>query len=166
MIPVDVDARRFAWCRGQGLWIMGLPVATFVEDMHGALEEQQEGLVYFATREIGEACAVTLALMLYYQRPIPPPTMRASWALESIAGHELAPRCLELVRCDCQTPPGELVKRAAALVEVVHELVGSVPDVLTADGYFKALAAARGWLNLLQAVGEEDFLPREWTQGG
>lgn len=166
MKTVDVDARRYAWCRGQGLWIMGLPVATFVEDMHGALQDGQEGIVRFATREIGEACAVTLAIMLFYRRPIPSPAMRASWALESLGTHKLAPLCAELVRSDQQTSPDQLVEAAATLVAAVHDLVGHVPDVLTPDGYFPALSTARGWLNLLRWVDEEDFLPRDWTPGG
>lgn len=165
MKTLDVDARRYAWCRGQGVWILGLPVATFVEDMHGALEDGQEGIVRFATREIGEGCAVALAIMLFYRRPIPAPAMRASWALDSLGTHELAPLCRELVRSDHRTPPGELVVTATALVAAVHDLVSQVPDVLTPDGYFPALSIARGWLNLLQLVDEEGFLPREWTPG-
>jgi hypothetical protein len=145
---------------------MGLPVGTFVEDMHGALAENQQGIVRFATREIGEACAVTLTLTLFYERPIPPAAMRASWALGRLGDHELAPVCRELLRSDHTTEPAMLVEKAAGLVNRVHELVGDVPDILTPDGYFPALAAARDWLKLLEAVGEEDILPREWTQGG
>ncbi len=166
MKAIQVDARRFAWCHGHGLWVMGLPVATFVEDMHGAIAEGQHGIVRFATREIGEACAVTLALMLRFERPIPPPPMRASWALERIGDSELADRCEELLRSDTGTSSAELVEKCERLLEQMQTLVGRLPDVLTPEGYFPALAAARGWLQLLETVGEEDFLPRDWTEGG
>jgi hypothetical protein len=163
---VPVDARRYAWCHGHGLWIMGLPVATFIEDMYGALAADQHGIVRVATREIGEACAVTLTIMLFFERPIPPPAMRASWALNRLDGHELADLCRELVRSDTRTSSSELVAKCERLLEQVQTLVGRVPDVLSPEGYFPALAAARGWLKLLEAVGEEDFLPRDWTAGG
>jgi hypothetical protein len=166
MKAIQVDARRFAWCHGHGLWIMGLPVATFVEDMHGALAEGQHGIVRFATREIGEACAVTLALMLHFERPIPPPPMRASWALQRIASDDLAGVCGELLRSDTDTLPAELVDKCERLLTQMQKLVGQLPDILTPEGYFPALASARGWLKLLETVGEEDFIPRDWTEGG
>jgi hypothetical protein len=58
-----------------------------------------------------------------------------------------------------------VVERCDRLVERVGALVGEIPDVLSSDGYFPALALARDWLKLLDAVGEEGFLPRDWTRG-
>jgi hypothetical protein len=165
MRTIEADARRYAWCRGQALWIMGMPVAAFVEDMHGALPEGQLGLIRYAARETGEACAVVLALVHSYDRPIPATPARAAWALDSIRDHELGPECWDLVRGVGLDSPEELVRRCDVLVERVRGLVGELPDLLTPEGYFPALAVARDWLKLLDAVGEEDFLPRDWTRG-
>jgi hypothetical protein len=165
MRTIEVDARRYAWCRGHALWILGMPTATFVEDLHGALEDGQEGLLRYAARAIGEACAVVLGLVLLYDRPIPPPAMRGSWALERLAGHELADDCWALIRGGDEDPPSAVVQRCDRLVERVRQLVGEIPDVLSSEGYFPALALARDWLKLLDAVGEEGFLPRDWTRG-
>jgi hypothetical protein len=165
MRTISVDARRYAWCRGHALWILGMPTATFVEDLHGALEAEQEGLLHYVARAIGEACAAVLSLVVAYDRPIPPPSMRASWALECLAGHELADDCWALIRGTYDESPAQVALRCDRLVERTRELVGDIPDVLTAEGYFPALALARDWLKLLDAVGEEGFLPRDWTQG-
>lgn len=165
MRTIDVDARRYAWCRGHALWILGMPTATFVEDLHGAQEDGQEGLLRYAARAIGEGCAVVLGLVLRYDRPIPPPAVRASWALERLAGHELADDCWALIRGRDDEPASAVVQRCDRLVARVGELVGDIPDVLTSEGYFPALALARDWLKLLEAVGEEGFLPRDWTRG-
>jgi hypothetical protein len=163
MKPIQADARRYAWCHGQGLWILGMPVASFAEDMRGALEAEQYGLVRFATREIGEACAVVLATVLLNGRPIPPAAMRGSWALARLSDHELQTPCWELTRSDDHASPAELVAKATWLVGRVRACVGHLPDVLTPQGYFPALALARDWLGLVEAVGEEGFLPQEWT---
>jgi hypothetical protein len=162
MRAVEMDARRYAWCQGHGLWIMGMPVASFVEDIRGALVEGQDGLVRFACRQIGEACAVTLAVMLFNRRPIPPPSVRAAWALRCLGDHPLGVVCWELLRGDHSMPPDALVEKGLQLVKEVHELVGDLPDVLTPDGYFPALAVARDGLSLLSALGEDDFLPSDW----
>ena len=165
MRSLEIDARRYAWCHGQGLWIMGMPVAAFIEDMRGALPEGQEGLIRYAARETGEACAVVLALMLHSERPIPSPPMRTSWALERLGDDPRGRECWELVRADPAVPAESLIERCQRLVCEVNALVGELPDLLTPEGYFPALGVARDWLKLLDAVGEEDFLPREWTKG-
>lgn len=165
MRTIEVDARRYAWCRGQALWRLGLPIAALLEDMRGAVSEQQDGLARHAGRAIGQNCAVVLTLALYFERPLPPPRVRTSWALARLGDHPLAEECESLVRGDLEADAAGLLARAELLVSSVHELVGEVPDPLTPDGYFPAISATREWLELLQAVGEDNFLPREWTNG-
>lgn len=184
MRTVDVDARRYAWCRGQAMWRMGLPIVALVEDIDGALEAGQDRLVRHTARQIGLNCAVVLNLALNYGRPLPPTRMRASWALErlcqdaaeagaaattptgpSSGGPTLGERCAALVRGERDAAPADLAREAKALVADVRAVVGEIPDPLTPEGYFPALALAREWLRLAEALGEEGFLPREWTGG-
>jgi hypothetical protein len=164
MRAIEIDARRYAWCRGGALWIMGPPVAQWVEDMQGAAEAGQNGLARYCARQLGEACAVMLTLVLRNHKPIPPPHMRGSWALDHMRGHELWDECWELMRGAEDVEVAELVERVPRLVQRVREIVGEVPDPLTPEGYFPALALARDWLNLLDTVGEESFLPKEWIR--
>ena len=164
MRTVEVDARRYTWCRGHALWIMGFPVRTFVEDLHGALEAGQDGLVRYAARAVGDACAVVLCLMLHDARPVPSPGMRGSWALDQLDGHELRQACWELIRGVDDEPSSAIVERCDWLVREVRALTGEVPDILSPEGYFPALALARDWLELIESVGEEHFLPRDWTR--
>lgn len=166
MKTIDVDARRYAWCRGQALWKMGLPVAALLEDLRGAVDAGQDGLARHSARNIAMTCGVVLALVLYYERPIPKPRMRASWARQRIAGTELGDECIALVQGSEGALAGELAERCESLVAGVRELVGDIPDPLTPEGYFPALALARDWLKLAEAVGEEGFLPLEWITGG
>jgi hypothetical protein len=163
MRTMEVDARRYAWCRGHAVWWIGLPVAALLEDMRGAVEEGQEGLVHRNARMIGQSCAVVLNLATRYERPLPPPRMRASWALPAVAGTPLGDECAALVRAGWEVPAAELVARCERLVAGVRAVVGEVPDPLVPEGYFPSLAVARDWLKLAEAVGEEGFLPREWT---
>jgi hypothetical protein len=163
MKAAEVDARRFAWCRGHALWIMGMPTGTFVEDVHGALDAGQDGLVSYAARMIGDACAVVLCLALFYDRPIPAPSVRGSWALERLEGHALYDDCWALIR-GVDEPAAALVERCDRLVSRVREVVGEIPDILTPEGYFPALALARDWLALMDRVGEQGFLPKDWTR--
>jgi hypothetical protein len=161
---IDVDARRYAWCRGQATWWMGLPVAALVEDMRGALSEGQDGLVRRNARVVGQSCAVVLNLVLFHERPMPVQRMRASWALDRLAGHPLGEECRLLVTGRREWSAGELLARTECLVEDVRALVGDLPDPLVPEGYFPSLATAREWLQLIEAVGEEGFLPREWKK--
>jgi hypothetical protein len=164
MRAVDADARRYAWCRGHALWIMGMPTQTFVEDVHGAARAGQDGLVRYAARMIGDACAVVLCLALFYDRPIPPPSVRSAWALERLDGHELHDPCWDLIRGVDEESTETIVRRCDDLVARVREVVGDVPDILTPEGYFPAIALARDWLKLMDAVGEQGFLPKDWTR--
>jgi hypothetical protein len=160
---IDADARRYAWCRGRAAWWVGLPIAALLEDMRGAVEEGQDGLVHRNARVVGQSCAVVLNLVLNHERPLPPPRMRASWALARVAGHPLGAECEALVRAGWEIGAAELLERCERLVEQVRALVGDIPDPLVPEGYFPSLAIARDWLKLAEAVGEEGFLPREWT---
>ena len=164
MRTVGADARRYAWCRGHALWIMGMPAQTFVEDLHGALAAGQDGLVRYAARMVGDACAVVLTLVLYDDRPIPPPSLRSARALERLGRHPLAAACWELIRGVDDEPSEAIVERCDRLVAEVRALAGEVPDILTPEGYFPALARAREWLALMASVDEEGFLPRDWTR--
>jgi hypothetical protein len=161
---VDVDARRYAWCRGHAVWWVGLPIAALLEDLKGAVTEGQDGLVHRNSRMIGQSCAVVLNLVLNHDRPIPPARMRASWALARVGDHPLGQECEALTRAGWEIPAAELVERSETLVAGVRALIGNVPDPLVPDGYFPSLALARDWLKLAELVGEEGFLPKEWTQ--
>jgi len=164
MKTIDVDARRYAWCRGHAIWWVGLPIAALLEDMRGALSEGQDGLIHRNARMLGQSCATVLNLVLHQERPIPPARMRASWALARIGTHPLGQECESLVRAGWEVPAAELVQRCEHLVEQVRALLGDIPDPLLAEGYFPSLAIARDWLKLAELVGEQGFLPKEWIQ--
>ena len=164
MKVIDVDARRYAWCRSHALWIVGMPALTFLEDVHGAQRAGQDGLLRYAARMIGDACAVALNLALNYERPIPSPAMRSSWALERLQGHELWQPCWELIRGVDDASTEEIVERCDSLIAQVRAIVGEMPNILTSEGYFPAIAMARDWLKLMDAVGEQGPLPNEWTR--
>jgi len=167
MKAIDVDARRYAWCHGHALWLMGLESAQWMEDIEGAMRADQRGLVRYVSRAIGEECAVMLALVVRHAKPIPAPKMRGPWALEQLEGHELRDECWSLMRgIRDDESPEEVVMRCRQLLARVREVVGNVPDPLTPEGYHPALALARDWLELADAVGEQGFLPREWIQEG
>jgi hypothetical protein len=161
---IDVDARRYAWCRGRAVWWVGLPIAALLEDLRGAVTEGQEGLVHRNARMIGQSCAVVLALVLGHGRPVPAIRVQASWALERVGGHRLGQECERLIRAGWEVPADELVERCERLVADVRALLGDIPDPLVPQGYFPSLAIARDWLKLAELVGEEGFLPKEWTQ--
>ncbi len=168
MKAIELDARRYAWCHGNARWLMGLECAQWMEDLQGAAAANQRGLVRYVSRAIGEECAVMLALIVHHAKPIPSPQMRAAWALERIAGHDLHDPCWELIRgvdVDAE-PPWKTVARCEALLDAVREIVGDAPNPLTPEGYHPALALARDWLKLADAVEEEGPLPSEWTKGG
>ena len=162
MKAIDVDARRYAWCRGHALWIVGMPTQTYLEDLHGAQQEGQDALVRYAARMIGDTCAVALNLAINYERPIPSRAMRVSWALERLQGHEMQQPCWELIRGMDGASTEEVVERCEHLIERVHGIVGEMPNILTPEGYYPAIAMARDWLKLLEAVGEENPMPSEW----
>lgn len=163
MRTVDVDARRYVWCRGHALWIMGLPAQGFVEDLRGAEPAGQDGLVRYAARMLGEACAVALALTLRHSRPIPSPRVRSAWALERLEGHELWQPCWELIRGFEDEPAKAIAVRAESLFAATGKIVGEIPEVLTPEGYYPALAMARDWLKVMSHIDEEGFLPDSWT---
>jgi hypothetical protein len=161
---VDVDARRYAWCRGRAVWWVGLPIAALLEDLRGAVTEGQDGLVHRNARMVGQSCAVVLNLVLNQERPLPAARVRVPWALERVGDHPLGQECESLVRAGWEVAAGELVDRCERLVTGVRALLGDVPDPLVPEGYFPSLALARDWLKLAELVGEEGFLPKEWTQ--
>jgi hypothetical protein len=163
MKAVGTGARRYSWCRGQALWVVGMPVHTFLEDVRGAAEAEQDGLLRYTSRMIGEASAVALALALTSERPVPSPAMRGSWALSCLEGHELREDCWDLIRGIDVDPP-ELAARCEHLVARLHGVLGEIPNILTPEGYFPAIALARDWLKLMETVGEENPLPEEWTR--
>ncbi len=166
MRGIEVDARRYAWCHGRALWLLGLQSSQLLEDLEGAAAAGQPGLVQYSARWIGGECAVMLALVTHHGKPIPSPSMRAAWALDLIEGHELWPECWWALRgIDDETPADEVVARCTRLVDRVREVVGDVPNPLTPEGYHPALALARDWLKLSEALREESFLPEEWTKG-
>lgn len=161
-----VDARRYAWCQGHALWIIGMPARTAQEDLEGAHAAGQEGVAAYAGRMVGEACAVSLNLVVNFARPIPPPAMRASWALDQLRGHELWKPCWELIRGREGTSTAEILEAASELLSSVSLVVGEPPNILKPEGYYPAIATARDWLDLIDAVGEEHFLPKSWTRSG
>lgn len=147
------------------MWRMGLPTVALLEDMRGALAEDQLGLVRHNARAIGQNCAVVLNLMRRHDRPIPVPRMRASWALDRLGEEEFANDCWELIRGDLALSAEDLLTRSERLVHRVRDLVGELPDPLTPEGYYPALALARDWLKFTEMLGEGGFLPKEWTAG-
>ncbi|GAA1799078.1 hypothetical protein HC028_13280 [Planosporangium flavigriseum] len=164
MKTIDVDARRYAWCRGHAMWWVGLPIAALLEDLRGAVVEGQDGLVHRNARVIGQSCAVVLNLVLHHDRPLPAARVRAPWALARVGDHPLGRECESLVRAGWDVPADELADRCERLVAGVRALLGDVPDPLVPAGYFPSLALARDWLKLAELVGEEGFLPKEWSQ--
>ena len=91
--------------------------------------------------------------------------MRAAWALSRIRGHALWPQCWQLVRSfGASESDAEISAACLRLVAATRAMVGEVPDGLTSDGYFPALALARQWYSVLDALGQRGFLPEEWTR--
>lgn len=162
MKALEVDARRYAWCRSQAFWIVGLTIRSFLEDAHGAQEADQEALLSFAARMIGNACAVALNVALNHDRPIPDPHMRSSWALEGLRRHELWQPCWELIQGIDDVSGEEVVERCEELTAKVTAVVGDMPDPLTPEGYFPAIALARDWIKLMEMVGEDTPMPYDW----
>jgi hypothetical protein len=166
MKTIVVGAQRYVWCRSQAGWLMGPPAAQWLEDLQGAVAAGQDGLARHVARQLAEDCAVMLALVRRFARPLPSPSMRGAWALEQLREDPLGEECWQLIRGLEPLPPGEqLVERCRALQQGVREVVGEVPDALTPEGYYPALGLAREWLELVDLVGEEGFLPGEWTRG-
>ena len=164
MTVVELDARRYVWCRGHALWLFGGPTRGLLEDLHGAAKAGQSGLLRYSARMIGDACAVALNLIANHDRPIPSASMRASWALERLAEHKLRTPCWELIRGLDDLPDEEVVRRCDLLVDQVRDIVGETPDILSPEGYYPAIALARDWLRLMEAAGEQGFLPKDWTR--
>lgn len=163
MKAIEADARRYAWCKSHALWIVGISAPTFLEDARGAQKAGQESLLRFIARMIGDACAVALNLELNRDRPIPGHAMRGSWALERLEGHELWQPCWELIRGMEDVPGEEIVERCERLVSEVDSVVGKMPNPLTPEGYYPAMALARDWIKLMEVVGEEPPVPSNWT---
>lgn len=163
MKVVEADARRYAWCRSHALWIVGTTTRSFLEDAHGAKQADQGALLRFVARMIGETCAVALNVALNRDRPIPSPAMRCSWALERLEGHKLWQSCWELIRGIEDVPAEEIVERCELLVTEVSAVVGEMPNPITPEGHLPAIALARDWIKLMDAVGEEPPVPYDWT---
>jgi hypothetical protein len=162
MRPIGVDARRFAWCGSNSLWLVGMPTNIFLEDLEGARDAGQDGLVRYVARMIGDHCAVALNVALNDERPIPSATMRDSWALERLQGHELRDACWELIRGTEEASADEIVAACKSLVESVFKIVGEIPNALTPEGHYPAIALARDWVKLMEAVGEKTPMPYNW----
>lgn len=163
MKAIETDVHRYAWTRGQALWRMAMPVPALLEDATGAADGDQLGLMRHTARGVGRTCAVVIALVEYDARPIPSARVQPTWALERIAGHPLADACEALILGDASLTTGELLERCRVLAAEVEQIAGSTPDPMSPEGYFPAMARAREWLKLAEAVGEESFLPAEWT---
>lgn len=163
MKTIDGDVRRYAWTRGQALWRMSMPVPALLEDARGAHAAGQLGLLRHTARNLGRTCATVLALITADARPIPATRVEPAWALELIEAHPLAAACAELIDGDARLDAAALLARCEALAAAVQELTGATPDPMSPDGYFPAMARAREWLRLAETVGEESFLPAEWT---
>lgn len=164
MKSLSSGAGRFAWCRSQVVWL-NLALVARLEDLRGAIEAGQSGLVRYSAVAIGEDCAVILALTECNEKPLPVRGMRAAWALNRIRGHALWPQCWQLVRSfDSAEPDEDIAAACLRLVAATRAIVGDVPDGLTHDGYFPMLALAREWYKVLDALGQKGFLPDEWTR--
>lgn len=164
MRPIGSGAGRFAWCQSQIVW-HNLALVARLEDLEGAVADGQPGLARYSAASIGEDCAVMLALSTKNEHPLPGRSMRATWALARIREHPLHDACLTLVRSfDDGTSVEEIRTRSLALVTATREIVGDVPDALTNDGYFPALALTRDWYKLLDTLHQEGFLLHEWTR--
>jgi hypothetical protein len=159
---IEGDARRYAWCRSHALWIIGVTTRSFLEDAHGARQAGQKSLLRFAARMIGETCAVAVNVALNRDRPIPDPTMRSSWALERLQGHELWQPCWELIRGVDDVSTEEIVERCETLVAKSCAVVGEMPNPFIPEGTFPAIAFARDWIKLMDVLGEESPMPHEW----
>lgn len=164
MKATDAGAGRWAWCRSQAVWL-NLALVARLEDLEGAIDAGQSGLVRYSATAIGEDCAVILALTLAREKPLPARRMRAAWAFSRIAGHELEEPCWELVRSfPEETPDSEIHAACHELVAATRRIVGDVPNGLEHDGYFPMLAVTREWYQLLDKLGETGFFPEEWTR--
>src|SRR6185503_5945883 len=106
------------------LWIVGIAVPIYLEDVRGAAQAEQSALLRWAARMLGDACAVALNVALNMDRPIPGAAVRGSWALEGIEGHRLWQPCWELIRGVEDVHAEEIVERCEGLVEKVRVVVG------------------------------------------
>src|SRR6478609_6699439 len=140
MKTIEVDARRYAWCRSRALWLIGLPMRLHLEDVHGAQQAGQDGLLRFAARRVGDSCALALNLVLNYDRTIPDYAMRSSWAIERLQGHELCQPCWDLIRGVEVASSEEIVDRCDFLVARVCAIIGEAPNILTPEGHYPAIA--------------------------
>lgn len=163
MKAIEGDIRRYAWTHGQAFWRMIMPVPALLEDARGAADAGQLGLLRHTARNLGTACAVTLAFVERDARPAPSPRAQAAWALAQIEGHELAADCETLIRGDASMSADELLAACVALSERIDLVVGRTPHPMSPEGYFPSLGLLREWLKLAEAVGETGFLPKEWT---
>lgn len=163
MKAIDGDVRRYAWTRGQAFWRMIMPVPALLEDARGAADAGQLGLLRHTARNLGTACAVTLAFVERDARPAPSPRAQAAWALHAIEGHELAAACETLIRGDASLSADDLLARCVDLCGRLDAIVGRTPHPMSPEGYFPAVSLMREWLRLAEAVGETGFLPKEWT---
>lgn len=163
MEAINGDLRRYAWTRGQALWRMSMPLPALLEDARGAHAEHQLGLLRHTARNLGRTCAAVIALRAYAARPLPASRVAPAWSLDVIDGHPLAAACAQLIDGDAALDADALLACCEQLAADVEALVGRTPDPMSPEGYFPAMARAREWLRLADVVGEEGFLPAEWT---
>ncbi|MGH2907075.1 MAG: hypothetical protein ACRDKI_09960 [Solirubrobacterales bacterium] len=165
MLDTSSDIRRYSWCRGHALWIVGLPTAAALEDLRGAIGSDNPGVGWYAARTVGECCAIAADLVLNQSRPLPPAALRSAVAMERLetTDESLAKACWQLIS-GVDTTLEAAYERAQALVAEIVLLTGDTPNILSPEGYFPAIAMARDWYRLMDAIGEESILPTAWTE--
>lgn len=164
MRTFDRGARHHVWCHSQAVWL-NLSLVARLEDLEGGVAAEQGGLVRYSAMMIGETCATIVALTTLVEGPLPARQMRAAWALACIDGHALEPACRELIAGFPAAAQNAGIQAACNdLVRRTREIVGEVPDALTSDGYFPALAVAREWHYLRDELGQKSFFPEEWAR--
>lgn len=161
--PAAVDARRYTWCWTQAVWQLGAVLPMLAEDVTGAEEAGQAGLLRYVGRLVGEYCAGAVYLVTAYPRPLPPTAVRAPVALSRITDPELRELCAELISGpEPDFAIAELAGTCRRAIARTLEIIGPVPELISADHRHQALGQARDWLRLIDLVGEgdADYLPR------
>jgi hypothetical protein len=161
---VEHDLRRYVWSWGQVLYRLGILIPSYVEDADGAVEAGQLQVAVRACRDLGEECAVTWLLATTFVRPLPPREYRLPMAIEAVPA-EMKADVMALVRGVSPVSPATvetLMEAGHRAAENAKSLIGSIPNILSPEGYFPALKIGGDWLRLAELVSEEDFLPHHW----
>lgn len=161
---IEHDLRRYVWSWGQVLYRLGILIPSYVEDADGAFEAAQLHVAVRACRDLGEECAVTWLLAKTSIRPLPPLEYRLPMAIEAVPA-EMKPDVLTLISGVRPVSPetvGALVETGHRAADSAKSLIGSIPNILSPEGYFPALKIGGDWLRLAEQVSEEDFLPHHW----